>query len=911
MTGATFTLTAFSEHEECRHCLEPGLKRRCCGNYYCDECYYSSLKCRSCAKPVMTSGVLGVSRAEAIAVFLGWLTSIFFFVSVFAFFVTLAASEVQTPKSLSDFKCFGFFRKCDVPVCIGMNISVAMGNSPLPKLSEWKNCELDSLAKLQSKACVYDSELYALTDKLLGYDVCVDSFQEGLYIFEDTFEYWNKTFQKNLMKSALWENIVNGHPSDVCGVPAFQGGSGALVFSGLVYRFAETVDLDVSSGGWLEAELFIAPNGWDVSKEHCKTNYAGSIFIEYSVDSGKVWNLLAKYESWVWRQENFFRIQLPVPQHGQTNRTRFRFNQPEFQAARDAWAVDNVRVFRYFPTAWQSKPDYISNVDQARKELQEAQCCLDTDWCETRLSSADTKKCKKYPWYHGQRYLLRNSELVVCIVTFISLMKFFYTSSQEWLVRNRFPFQDEFEELTKWDRLMKLLPARYRPKRNISAYVSNVHLLARLGDEVRDCLEDGEGDGDRKQQLEELKLEKAKRREKRERKKRRKLEKRNKYLSMKSNRFAKDKADEIDRQPDSESSSSEEEEVVDKTKFGTEQLASEVDKIKRQNLGMLRIPFDLKVSISLRQAFVLSTLLVITIEFLFLVSTMKFYVVFQHIEPFGIFSGSIVLNSYGILLFALYGDVKEIYFTLKYVILARKEWVPMVTLDKSEEVNSLFVGPHAIPLANIKAISIFPKAFTILCCLGYFLGCYPWCIFSLILRNQYLDFPKMRVVTPIIGGIVIARGILGPGFLVKIGFSFYYLVAYNMHTREKIGLACSAEKTKNLAYNVALAFALVGGFGCALVEYNWTVIFTAACFAFGFLFGIIVGFTHELPIHPWMYLTCLEEGMCIVLKKQQKCPCLYWGKYCTEMNEICEVFMAFTNDDVKFINFIKSGASLA
>jgi hypothetical protein len=32
-------IAPFSEHEECRVCLGPGLKRRCCGNYYCDDCY--------------------------------------------------------------------------------------------------------------------------------------------------------------------------------------------------------------------------------------------------------------------------------------------------------------------------------------------------------------------------------------------------------------------------------------------------------------------------------------------------------------------------------------------------------------------------------------------------------------------------------------------------------------------------------------------------------------------------------------------------------------------------------------------------------------------------------------------------------------------------------------------------------
>lgn len=37
--GTVYLAQGFSEHEECRTCLDMGLKRRCCGNYYCDTCY--------------------------------------------------------------------------------------------------------------------------------------------------------------------------------------------------------------------------------------------------------------------------------------------------------------------------------------------------------------------------------------------------------------------------------------------------------------------------------------------------------------------------------------------------------------------------------------------------------------------------------------------------------------------------------------------------------------------------------------------------------------------------------------------------------------------------------------------------------------------------------------------------------
>ena len=39
ISGAVFVVSKYSEFEECRICLGAGLKRRCCGNYYCDDCY--------------------------------------------------------------------------------------------------------------------------------------------------------------------------------------------------------------------------------------------------------------------------------------------------------------------------------------------------------------------------------------------------------------------------------------------------------------------------------------------------------------------------------------------------------------------------------------------------------------------------------------------------------------------------------------------------------------------------------------------------------------------------------------------------------------------------------------------------------------------------------------------------------
>ena len=291
MTGATFAVQNFSEHEECRCCLEPGTKRRCCGAYYCDECYYKLPQCRSCEAPTGNRpSVSSAFKGTLIAILLSWFTTIMFVMCVVGAILVLSANEAQTKVLMSGYKCYGFFKDCTVDICADMTSEVAMGTDPLPPLSGWRKCTLDSTVKLINKACIFDQRLYDSTDGHMGFDVCLDKFNQGVYIFEDTFEaYGNYSWQSNSMASSLWSNIENGHATPYCGVAQHLGEENALTFSGENDRLAETRDVDVAVGGWLEAELFISPIGFDVSNPKCKSSYAGSIDVEYSIDGGSTW----------------------------------------------------------------------------------------------------------------------------------------------------------------------------------------------------------------------------------------------------------------------------------------------------------------------------------------------------------------------------------------------------------------------------------------------------------------------------------------------------------------------------------------------------------------------------------------------------------------------------------------------
>ena len=276
LTGATYTLTVFSEHEECRTCLDPGLLRRCCGNYYCDECFYSSPACRSCNTPIGDKKQDALIMASITSVALSWAVTFTVSAAILAMVIIVSVNEARIPHTLYGYECYGFFRTCDLPVCIDVNRSVALGHDSLPPLTTFTPCTLNSSYKLQSQACIFDSQLYHSTHSAFGYDICSSSFQQGTYIFEDTFEYWTNPldYTSNLMSSAAWADIVNGHASDACGLSGDpNGGKYALVFSGSQQRYAVTQDFDVHTGGWLEMDLFLAPIGYEASHPYCQVRH--------------------------------------------------------------------------------------------------------------------------------------------------------------------------------------------------------------------------------------------------------------------------------------------------------------------------------------------------------------------------------------------------------------------------------------------------------------------------------------------------------------------------------------------------------------------------------------------------------------------------------------------------------------
>jgi hypothetical protein len=224
---------------------------------------------------------------------------------------------------------------------------VVGGIESLDSLSNLKYCSLNSDVKMYGMGCAYDEQLYIASLTSMGADLCIDEFIRGAFVFEDTFEAWVQPldYTTNLMKSAKWSHMENAIVSNDCGVgqPNSAGGGGklALFFDGLDHRYAATRPLDVSNGGWFEAEMFIPPPGFAVQNPKCKTMYGGELQISYSTDGGGHWIQMGSYSAMTQPpQELFFPIKLEIPIDAMTVSTSFKVEEVVFDNARGTFSSD-------------------------------------------------------------------------------------------------------------------------------------------------------------------------------------------------------------------------------------------------------------------------------------------------------------------------------------------------------------------------------------------------------------------------------------------------------------------------------------------------------------------------------------------------------------------------------------------
>jgi hypothetical protein len=287
---------------------------------------------------------------------------------------------------------------------------------------------------------------------------------------------------------------------------------------------------------------------------------------------------------------------------------------------------------------------------------------------------------------------------------------------------------------------------KYTVIKPILDIVGNIHQSARLVAQQAKELEDEEEVIDPEEEArKEAELLEKKKRKKEKRKRKMKLG------------MSKEQAS-IDSSDDEDS----EEKRLEAGLTQEQELTSDMDKLKRTNMSQLRIPFNSRVNYTYRLFFMYISIGMLVLFTLIMTIVIPPYSIVQDIKMYGTWDTSVTLNSILINFMAFVLDAKETIYSLKHTVPVQDKFIPLITLDLSQEGSALYVGSHVVKLKDITEVNTFSWHFSYVLTIGALLGNIPWCMLMLLLRELYLPFSINRVLTPALGCWLIIRALPTP-----------------------------------------------------------------------------------------------------------------------------------------------------
>lgn len=158
--GATAPAIAVREGEECRMCLRQGFARKCCGEFFCSDCYFRGGHCPSCQRPAEKR--IKYQRIPSdpglVPVLIGYAATLLVSLAVLACVSVAVASNNSAIKTMFGQTCYGFFPQCITsPRCVEFVGDTGDGLEPI---TEWGACDDESTVnKVYGSYCIFDEEV--------------------------------------------------------------------------------------------------------------------------------------------------------------------------------------------------------------------------------------------------------------------------------------------------------------------------------------------------------------------------------------------------------------------------------------------------------------------------------------------------------------------------------------------------------------------------------------------------------------------------------------------------------------------------------------------------------------------------------------------------------------------------------
>jgi hypothetical protein len=470
------------EGMECRSCLEPGKKVKCCKEIYCDECYYKNEHCGSCGVAVAGKDrtvdheagmdLNKVPKRGGWVAHIGMLYRLTILGGVGTFVYLMSMHYRYLPPTIHGKKCTGVFPTC-TPLCVDATI-----NHPFRYLGHsaaWKECDLTSEQKIRSPGCIYDKSLYRRSGGRFGYDFCAYEFKKEVVVFEDFFDVYDgmqspdpialdyaRINYHSRMASAQWAWIVSGAAAPTCGSVTgtnamFFSGGGFFGISGKQYlkpRELATPPVNVNDGGTIRFKIYYS----DGTRLNCNELFGsdkpgqevGLVRVQWGVydpDSAyddpdpdwyqfdnrqkeMEWHTIELLKASDIKGNNFVEYNITIPEEAWLKNVQFRWAQPTFEESGDSWAIDDVAIAANFGERWDS-PIQKELKDESITFNRKAQCCLDSWECHTKQNKDWVDQCVDFRENDGhQAFNLQGGELWV-VLGFLGWM--FYSVANQVL----------------------------------------------------------------------------------------------------------------------------------------------------------------------------------------------------------------------------------------------------------------------------------------------------------------------------------------------------------------------------------------------------------------------------------------------------------------------------------------------
>jgi hypothetical protein len=452
---------------ECRACLDPGKKVKCCKEIYCDECYYKNEHCQSCGVAVAGKGrnvdhesgmdLNKVPKRGSWAAHVGMFYRVSILSGVAYFLYLLSMHYRYLPATVHGKKCTGAFPVC-TPLCVDATV-----NHPFRYLGHteaWKSCDLGSEQKIRSAGCIYDQSLYRRTGGRYGYDFCQGNFQKMVIVFEDFFDIYEGMYSadpvkldyarinyRSRMASGQWAWVVSGAAAPTCGSST---GTNAMFFSGggffgesgaqrLKPRELATPPVNVENGGEVRFKLYYSDGArlncnelfgsdkkgqeislvwlqWGVYNPNSEHTDPDPDWFQFDPRQKEIeWHNIKLFRSSDVKGKDFVDFNVTIPEEAHLPNVQFRWTQPTFEESGDSWAIDDVQIAANFGDNWESTIQKELK-DESTTFNRKAQCCLDSWECHTKQKSFWKDECADFADIDGHRaFNLQGNELWVVL----------------------------------------------------------------------------------------------------------------------------------------------------------------------------------------------------------------------------------------------------------------------------------------------------------------------------------------------------------------------------------------------------------------------------------------------------------------------------------------------------------------